>query len=121
MKIAVKKSKELSVYTITIHDDLKKGKYRSKYEIKFSVDLSGRIIPQKSILEDKFKTVCEDKIKYTLWNDEFYSYIMPEIKLSEFVKIYNLVSNFANNKEAVVKLLDDYNKKAVENLNNKNN
>lgn len=117
MKIAVKKSKELSVYTITIHDDLKKG----KYEIKFSVDLSGRIIPQKSILEDKFKTVCEDKIKYTLWNDEFYSYIMPEIKLSEFVKIYNLVSNFANNKEAVVKLLDDYNKKAVENLNNKNN
>ena len=43
---------------------------------------------------------------------------MPEIKLSEFVKIYNLVSNFANNKEAVVKLLDEYNKKAVENLKN---
>lgn len=112
MKIAVKKNSELSVYTITIHDDLKKG----KYEIKFSVDLSGRIIPQKSVLEDKFKTVRENKVKYTLWNDEYYSYIMPEIKLSEFVKIYDLVSNFANNKEAVVKLLDDYNKKAVEKL-----
>lgn len=117
MKIAVKKNSELSVYTITVHDDFKKGKFE-KYEIKFSVDLSGRIIPHKSVLEDKFKTVEEDKIKYTLWNDEFYSYIMPEIKLSEFVKIYNTVSNFANNKEAVTKLLDDYNKKAVENLKN---
>lgn len=115
MKIAVKKSKELSVYTITIHDDLKDG----KYEVKFSVDLSGRIIPQTSGLTEKFKFVTEDGIEYTLWNDENYSYVMPNVELFEFIKIYNLVTNFASNKDAIVKLLNDYNKKAVENLENK--
>ena len=120
MKIAVKKSKELSIYTITIHDDLKTKKSGSKYEIKFSVDLSGRIIPQKPALEDKFKFVNEDNIDYTLWNDDNFSYIIPDIKLSEFIKIYNQVANFVSNKESIVKLLNEYNRKAVEKLEGKN-
>ena len=115
MKIAVKKSKELSIYTITIHDDIKEG----KYEIKFSVDLSGRIIPQKSVLEDKFRFVNEDGIDYTLWNDDNFSYIIPDIKLSEFIKIYNQVANFVSNKESIIKLMNEYSRKAVEKLENK--
>lgn len=118
MKIAVKKNKDLSIYTITIHDTYK----NYMYELTSSVDMNGNILPKERKPFDPPKLVVNDDSKrYYKFSDEFYSYTLDEnISFKDFTVIFEMFCNFLKNKHEVLKLISQYNEMNLEKIQKKN-
>ncbi len=118
MKIAVKKNKDLSIYTITIHDTYK----NYMYELAVSVDMNGNILPKERKPFDLPKLVVNDDSKrYYKFSDEFYNYTLDEnISLKDFTVIFEMFCNFLKSKHEVLKLISQYNEKNLEKIQKKN-